>query len=75
LPAVFLQAVEDLLLWHNVPKSAAVVGGATALYVLLEWSGIPLLTWLSNACLAVVICCALWAFAARFMNRYELQTF
>jgi hypothetical protein len=69
LPAAVLQAVEDLLLWHNVPKSAAVVGAATALYILLEWSGIPLLTWLSNACLVAVIGCALWAFGARFMNR------
>ncbi|KAF6260281.1 Reticulon-domain-containing protein [Scenedesmus sp. NREL 46B-D3] len=67
LPAQ-LTAVEDLLLWHDVPKSAAAVSGATLLYVLLEWSGIPLLTWLSNVCLVVVIGCALWAFGARFMN-------
>lgn len=68
-PVAFLQTVEDLLLWHDVPKSAAAVSGATLLYVLLEWSGIPLLTWLSNVCLVVVIGCALWAFGARFMNR------
>eukprot|EP00882_Tetradesmus_deserticola_P001202 GHRQ01001300.1.p1 GENE.GHRQ01001300.1~~GHRQ01001300.1.p1 ORF type:complete len:220 (+),score=102.29 GHRQ01001300.1:159-818(+) len=67
LPAQ-LTAVEDLLLWHDVPKSAAVLGAATVLYVLLEWSGIPLITWLSNACLVAVIGCAVWAFAARFMN-------
>eukprot|EP00775_Hariotina_reticulata_P009512 gene9512-9676_t len=35
-----LQAVEDLLLWDNVFKSAAVLGLATLLYVLLEWSGL-----------------------------------
>ncbi|WIA44455.1 hypothetical protein OEZ86_007204 [Tetradesmus obliquus] len=67
LPAQ-LTAVEDLLLWHNVTKSAGVLALATALYVLLEWSGIPLLTWLSNALLVAVIGCALWAFGARFMN-------
>ena len=29
--------VEDLLLWRDVPKTGAVVGGITALYLLLEW--------------------------------------
>ncbi|KAF8060314.1 RTNLB4 [Scenedesmus sp. PABB004] len=65
LPAQ-LQAVEDLLLWHSVPKSGAVLGGATALYLLLEWSGVPLLTWLSNLGLIAVLGCVLWAVAARF---------
>ena len=30
-------SVEDLLLWRDVPKTGAVVGGITALYLLLEW--------------------------------------
>lgn len=56
--------VEDLLLWHDIPKSAAALGGATLLYLLLEWSGIPLMTWLSNVGLALALGCAIWALAA-----------
>lgn len=59
-------AVEDLLLWESVPKSAAVLGGATLLYVLLEWSGLPLLTWLSNLGLLAILATVLWAIASRF---------
>lgn len=59
-----LQPVEDLLLWHDIPKSAAALGGATLLYLLLEWSGIPLMTWLSNVGLALALGCAIWALAA-----------
>eukprot|EP00879_Flechtneria_rotunda_P000627 GHRR01000740.1.p1 GENE.GHRR01000740.1~~GHRR01000740.1.p1 ORF type:complete len:224 (+),score=66.58 GHRR01000740.1:244-915(+) len=63
-----LTQVEDLLLWHNVPKSATVLSAATALYILLEWSGVPLLTWLSNIGLIAVLLCTLWAAGARFMG-------
>jgi len=57
-------AVEALLLWHDVPKSAAALAGATALYLLLEWSGIPLLTWLSNGALAATLGALAWAIGA-----------
>jgi hypothetical protein len=46
--------VEDLLLWHDVLRSAAVLGAATVLYALLELSGVPLLTWISNLGLITV---------------------
>lgn len=61
--------MEDLLLWDNVFKSAAVLGLATLLYVLLEWSGVPLLTWLSNVALFAVLGTVVWAFGARFMQQ------
>ncbi|KAI8470411.1 MAG: hypothetical protein J3K34DRAFT_260805 [Monoraphidium minutum] len=64
LPAA-LQPVEDLLLWRDVPKSAVALGVITALYVLLEWSGIPLLTMLSNIGLFGSLACLVWALAAR----------
>lgn len=67
LPAQ-LTAVEDLLLWHDVPKSAGVLISATALYILLEWSGVPLLTWLSNIFIFLILGTLLWGVAARFMN-------
>ena len=68
-PLFSTSSVEDLLLWHDVTKSGIVLGAATALYVLLEWSGLPLLTWLSNLGLVVVLGAVLWAIGARFMGR------
>jgi hypothetical protein len=61
--------VEDLLLWHDVPKSAGVLIIATALYILLEWSRIPLVTWLSNLAIFAVLTTSLWALVARFAGR------
>lgn len=58
------QTVEDLLLWRDLPKSAACLAAATALYLLLEWSGIPLMTSLSNAGLAAALAAAVWGVAA-----------
>lgn len=63
-----LQPVEDLLLWRNVPRSAAVLGGITVAYLLLEWSGIPLLTLLSNIGLFGALGCAVWALVSRFVG-------
>lgn len=63
-----LQQVEDLLLWHDVLRSAAVLGAATVLYALLELSGVPLLTWISNLGLITVAGTFLWAAGARIAN-------
>jgi hypothetical protein len=40
------------------------LGAATLLYLLLEWSGIPLMTWLSNVGLALALGGAIWALVA-----------
>jgi len=63
-----IRPVEDLLLWKDVPKSASVLGVATLLYFLLEWSGVPLLTWLSNLGLVAIAGTTLWAVGARVAN-------
>lgn len=63
-----LQPVEDLLLWRDVTKSAAALGGVTVAYVLLEWSGIPLLTMLSNIGLLSSLLCFVWALVARALS-------
>lgn len=67
LPAS-LQPVEDLLLWRDVPKSAAAVGVITVLYILLEWSGIPLLTMLSNVGLFGSLAFLVWALVSRALS-------
>ena len=61
-------AVEDLLMWREVPKSAGALVALTGAYLLLEWSGIPLLTLLSNAGLAATLLCLVWALVARALN-------
>jgi hypothetical protein len=66
--SVICPAVEDLLLWKDVTKSAGVLGAATLLYILLEWSGVPLLTWLSNLALIAIAGTTLWAVGARVAN-------
>lgn len=63
-----LRVAEDLLLWTDIPKSAGVLAAATLLYILLEWSGVPLLTWLSNLALITIAGTSLWAVGARVAN-------
>ena len=45
--------VNDLLLWRVPAKSAAVVGGATAAYLALEWSGVSVVSIIANSLLLV----------------------
>eukprot|EP00878_Enallax_costatus_P000526 GHUV01000621.1.p1 GENE.GHUV01000621.1~~GHUV01000621.1.p1 ORF type:complete len:223 (+),score=49.36 GHUV01000621.1:284-952(+) len=69
-----LQAVEDLLLWHDVIKSAGVLTAATLLYIVLEWSKVPLAVWISNFAMISVIGCQIWAFIAKFAQRTGPET-
>lgn len=56
-----------LLCWPCV-CCTGVLGAATLLYILLEWSGVPLLTWLSNLALIAIAGTTLWAVGARVAN-------
>jgi hypothetical protein len=62
-------AVEDLLLWRNWQKSAAVVGVVTLLYIILEWSGISLVALTANLLLLAVVVSFLWNNIASFAGR------
>ena len=62
-------AVEDTLLWRDVKVSAAVFVGLTGLYLLLEWSGLSLLTIISNTLLAVISIAFLWNNVANFTGK------
>lgn len=64
-----LQTVEDVLLWRNPVTSAAALGGITILYLLVEWSTVPLLAWISNVVLVAIIGTLIWAQAAKFLSR------
>lgn len=64
-----LQNVEDVLLWRNPVTSGAILGGITVLYLLLEWSGIPMLAWLSNVVLVALLGTLIWAQVAKVLNK------
>jgi hypothetical protein len=61
--------VNDLLLWRNPTKSAAVVGGVTAAYLALEWSGLSVVSIVANALLLVVAAAFVWNNVAGFIGR------
>lgn len=67
LPPQF-QAVEDLLLWRDIPKSAGVLAIFTVVYFLLEISSTPLLTWISNLGVVAILGTAIWGAVGRAMN-------
>lgn len=61
--------VEDLLLWRDVKKSGIVFGSITVAYLLLEWSGMSLLTILADALLLAVLVAFLWANIGSVLGR------
>eukprot|EP00884_Botryococcus_braunii_P012152 jgi/Botrbrau1/20938/Bobra.0135s0066.1 len=65
LPFVSSQ-VEDLLLWRSLEKSGAVVAAATVLYLLVELTGISLVSLLANLLLALIVVSFVWNNLATF---------
>jgi hypothetical protein len=57
------------LLWRDVKKSGIVFGSITVAYLLLEWSGMSLLTILADALLLAVLVCFLWANIGSMLGR------
>ena len=64
------RAVEDLLLWRDPKKSGVVFAGISLLYILLEWTGLSLLTIIANSLLVLVSLSFLWNNIASFAGRY-----
>jgi len=62
-------AVIDLAMWKNPKKSGAVLGGATALYVLFELSTYTLIEMMSTAALVFILASSLWSFVAVHLGR------
>uniref|UniRef100_A0A061R311 Reticulon-like protein n=1 Tax=Tetraselmis sp. GSL018 TaxID=582737 RepID=A0A061R311_9CHLO len=62
-------AVIDLAMWKNPRKSGAVLGGATALYVLFELSTYTLIEMMSTAALVFILASSLWSFVAVHLGR------
>lgn len=64
------RAVEDLLLWRDPKKSGVVFAGISLLYILLEWTGLSLLTIIANSLLVLVSLSFLWNNIVSFAGRY-----
>ena len=64
--------VSKYVLWEDPMKSAAVLGGATLVYVSLERMNYNIINIASNVAMVSVLVLALWTQAAAFMpNRYD----
>lgn len=61
-------AVEDLLLWRDVQRSAIVFVSITVAYGILEWSNFSLLKIISNTLLFTVVITFLWSNVASYTN-------
>lgn len=61
--------VSELLLWREPLKSGAALVGATALYVLLEWTTWSLVSILSTVAFFAIILSFIWASIAGFLNK------
>eukprot|EP01025_Chloroclados_australasicus_P060944 TRINITY_DN78_c0_g2_i1.p2 TRINITY_DN78_c0_g2~~TRINITY_DN78_c0_g2_i1.p2 ORF type:complete len:301 (-),score=26.48 TRINITY_DN78_c0_g2_i1:422-1324(-) len=60
--------LEDLLLWRDVKKSGAVLGGATVVYYLLALSGMSLISIIAYLLLGVISGAYLWANAGNLVK-------
>ena len=67
--SVFLCSAADVLLWKDKKTSAAVVGGATILWVLFEVVEYHLLTLVSHVLIVALTILFLWANATVFINK------
>lgn len=61
--------VENVLLWRDAKVSGSVFVASTLLYLLLEWSGLSLLTIVSNTLLGLVSIAFLWNNVANFTGK------
>lgn len=61
--------VEDLLLWANPVKSGGVVGAATVVYLLFDWSGYTMVALLCNLLMLAVVGCFLWQHGSSLVGR------
>lgn len=67
--SVFLCSAADVLLWKDTKTSAAVVGGATILWLLFEVVEYHLLTLASHVMIATLTILFLWSNATVFIKK------
>ncbi|XP_072961399.1 reticulon-like protein B2 [Typha angustifolia] len=59
----------DIILWRNKQMSGSMLAGVTVIWVLFEWLGYHLLTFICHSLIFILVVCFLWSNAASFVNR------
>ncbi|KAK8961707.1 Reticulon-like protein B5 [Platanthera guangdongensis] len=59
----------DIILWRNKHLSSAILAGVTLIWLLFEWVGYHLLTFICHSLILFLAALFLWSNAASFLNR------
>lgn len=59
----------DILLWRNKQMSGSILAGVTVIWLLFEWMGYHLLTFICHSLIFSLAALFLWSNAASFLNR------
>ncbi|XP_074568989.1 reticulon-like protein B5 [Curcuma longa] len=59
----------DVILWRNKQLSGSILAGVTIIWLLFEWIGYHLLTFICHFLILLLAVCFLWSKAASFFNR------
>ncbi|WOK93663.1 reticulon-like protein B2 isoform X2 [Canna indica] len=59
----------DIILWRNKQLSGSMLAGFTVVWLLFEWIGYHLLTFICHSVIFLLGLCFLWSNAASFVNR------
>ncbi|URE00336.1 Reticulon-like protein [Musa troglodytarum] len=59
----------DIILWRNKQQSGSILAGVTVIWLLFEWIGYHLLTFICHSLILLLAVSYLWSNAALFVNR------
>ncbi|CAL9097764.1 unnamed protein product [Musa textilis] len=59
----------DIILWRNKQLSGSILAGVTVIWLLFEWIGYHLLTFICHSLIFSLAVCFVWSNAASFVNR------
>ncbi|XP_042447081.1 reticulon-like protein B6 [Zingiber officinale] len=59
----------DIILWRNKQLSGSILAGVTVIWLLFEWIGYHLLTFICHSLILTLVVCFLWSSTASFVNR------
>lgn len=64
----------DIILWRNKQMSGSILAGVTVIWLLFEWMGYHLLTFICHSLIFLLAVSFIWSNAASFVNRLGLFT-
>ncbi|KAG1371453.1 reticulon-like protein B1 [Cocos nucifera] len=59
----------DIILWRNKHMSGGILAGVTVIWLLFEWMGYHLLTFICHSLIFLLALSFIWSIAASFVNR------